>query len=263
MGFFNFKGIVMEFVGTFFLVYFSGWAYEWRMAKSEDLFGLAVANGTIYAVFTYIAKPFSAGHFNPVITVCTTLAKEIHLVVGIFYVCSQLFASILAALFLDFLKDHELERASRGQLGFPKLANNISQSSGFFIEMIGTAILVFCYYNAGAHRKSTASEDSAIITGMLYTILTLAIGNATGCGLNPARVLGPVIITNQQVYLSQNWLYWVGPFTGGLSAFLVYAWLGDKSMIDNMYKLPDIAKQLQDGIEDYEDDEKRRLARLV
>lgn len=253
----------MELLGTFFLVYFSGWSYQWRQAKAETLLGLAVANGSLYAVFTYLAKPFSAGHFNPVITTCSILARETHLVVGLMYIGAQLFASVMSALFLDFLTDQDLNRITRGQLGFPKLAGNISERSGFCIEMFGTAILVFCYFKAGAHKKQTTSEDSALITGILYIICTLAIGNATGCGLNPARVLGPVVITNEKRYLDQNWLYWLGPFTGGIGAFLAFTLLSDEHNVNRLYKPKEIAKQLQDGLEEYDDDEERRLARLL
>ncbi len=40
----------------------------------------------------------------------------------------------------------------------------------------------------------------------------------TGCGLNPARSLGPAVVAN---FWDHHWVYWAGPMSGALlAAFL-------------------------------------------
>ncbi|XP_072105774.1 aquaporin-5-like isoform X2 [Mobula birostris] len=44
----------------------------------------------------------------------------------------------------------------------------------------------------------------------------------TGCSMNPARSLGPAVITSN---FSQHWIFWVGPLLGGALAVIVYSFL--------------------------------------
>ncbi|XP_045033764.1 aquaporin-like [Daphnia magna] len=45
------------------------------------------------------------------------------------------------------------------------------------------------------------------------------LGNYTGGSLNPARSLGPAVISNKWSY---HWVYWAGPIIGGVVAALLY-----------------------------------------
>ena len=58
----------------------------------------------------------------------------------------------------------------------------------------------------------------------------LAIGNRatkhcvlmyyySGSGMNPARALGPAVVTGMT---ANHWVFWVGPLVGGVLAGLIY-----------------------------------------
>src|SRR3990167_2332300 len=220
-----FKAISIELIGTFFIVYISGWVLEWKSARFENNLGVAVALGTVYSVFTYIAQPLGAGYFNPAICFCLAITKRIHVLQALLFVVCQVISSLFAAMFLDWLQEGYLEKATRGALGLPKLGSNITQLSGFFIELVGSALLLFTFFSVFAHRpgtQPTPPETAAPMIGIVYAFCIMTIGNATGAALNPARVTGPAIVTNSQIFYEQLWLYWFGPIAGGLIGSLVY-----------------------------------------
>lgn len=219
------KALWMELFGTFFIVYVSGWALEWKSARLETNLGVAVAMGSVYSVFTFIGQPLGAGYYNPAICICLALTRRIHILQAALFIVCQVIASIFAALFLDWLQEGYLEKATRGSLGLPKLGSNISQVSGFFIELVGSALLMFTFFSVYTQRKNAEPvppETSAPMIGIVYAFCIMTIGNATGAALNPARVMGPAIVTNSQVFYEQLWVYWLGPIAGGLIGSLVY-----------------------------------------
>jgi len=270
MDFLNFKALFFEFLGTFFIVYTAGWAFEWKTSRMESLLGVALANGALYGVFTFLGKPFSGAHFNPAVTFCLAVTGNIHVLKAILYIFCQLSASIFAGLFLAWLQEDYLEKANRGMLGFPKLGSNITPLAGVFVEMVGSFMLLFMYYCVSVHRTESnikrlatsakeASEDnvatlenSSVLIGAIYAFCTMAIGNATGAALNPARVLGPVMIANQARYYGQLWVYFVGPIVGGLLGCFSYILVCMEVTPKEAIKGVDYEEQILDVLQDNE-----------
>jgi aquaporin NIP len=78
-------------------------------------------------------------------------------------------------------------------------------------EMIGMFICMLIYLETMAHKKSKAGSLAPGIIGATFGLVILAIGPISGASLNPARSLGPALLS---AYFSHLWIYIAGPICG-------------------------------------------------
>src|SRR5215212_6888839 len=187
---------VAEFVGTFVLV-FVGCSVAVAAALERPVAGppynslaIALAFGLALVAVVAAIGHISGGHVNPAVTVGQASA-------GLFpwrnvpaYIVAQLLGAVAAALavwlcFGDAAHD-------QANLGATALPQDVSVGRGLATEALITFVLVFVG------------------------------GPLTGGGVNPARALGPMLVSGQ---LDDFWLYIVGPLIGGALAAFVAVYL--------------------------------------
>jgi aquaporin Z len=66
----------------------------------------------------------------------------------------------------------------------------------------------------------------------LYAIMVWAESPISGTSTNPARSLGPAIISGQW---GGWWIYWVGPLVGSIAACLVCSFLAKRITVAKLY----------------------------
>lgn len=99
------------------------------------------------------------------------------------------------------------------------LSPDLSHAQGLFIEALLTSALIFCILMLAAEKhKSTYLAPIGI--GLTLFACQLMGTLWTGCGMNPARALGPSVISGK--WGSEHWIYWVGPFLGSCFAAMFY-----------------------------------------
>lgn len=125
---------------------------------------------------------------------------------------TQLVAAIAAAAVTDGLIPGPLLVANT-------LGNRTSVAQGFFIEMFLTAQLVLTVYFL-AVEKHRGTFLAPIGIGLSVFVSHLVATNWTGTSINPARSFGPAVVTT---FVSYHWIYWIGPLTGAILAWGVYA----------------------------------------
>lgn len=215
------KPLFAEIVGTFGLVYIAGLVALQADAGELGLLGVSIANMLVLTFMVYFAGPISGAHFNPAVTIGFIVTQRMEALQGLLYIVSQLIASIIAGILLLFTAGDLLldAAADKSVLGFPQLDNNYSLIEGFAIEIILTFFLVFVYWVVTVDDRAPSSVYGFAIGGAVGFGI-LAGGPITGAAMNPARVLGPMIVAFQ---FDGIFLYILGPIIGAIiAAFLYY-----------------------------------------
>jgi aquaporin TIP len=209
------REFVAEFLGTFALVFIGGAAI--MQTKNVDaaatLLDVATAHGLTLAVMVSAFIAIS-GNFNPAVSLGLLAAGRVSAVQAITFIVGQVAGATAAALTLKATFPSALWDAARGTRQLVSL--DVSTGQAFALEAIATAIWMLVMMRATAEDK--ASRLTGIAVGLTLMAATLALGPLTGASLNPARTLGPMLITGEYEGLA---LYLTAPVVGAISAALV------------------------------------------
>ncbi len=207
----NARALVAEFVGTFALVFIGAGTG----AISGDLVAVALAHGFVIVTFAYAYGHISGTHINPAVTIGLWVGKQIETGTAIAYVVVQIIGGIMGAVALSFVLG-----GTKSGLGATLLHQDITATQGLVVELILTFFLVNTIFNTAVSGK--AGNAAPIAIGLTLTLSILMGGPLTGASLNPARTLGPALISGQ---FADIWLYIVGPIGGGVLAALLYTYV--------------------------------------
>jgi aquaporin Z len=210
--------LLAEFIGTFALIFIGAGAGALGIG---GLPGVALAHGLVVVGFAYAYGHISGTHINPAVTLGVLAAGKIDTARAFSYIVFQIAGGVTGALALAWV----LGGTETG-LGATTLAQNlqvgdatinISPAVGLFVEAILTFFLVNTIMNAGVSGKATPVDGLAV--GLTLVFCILMGGPLTGASLNPARTLGPAVVTGN---FSDLWVYLIGPPLGAVVAGLLY-----------------------------------------
>jgi aquaporin Z len=213
----NVKALVAEFIGTFTLVFVG----IGSIATGVGLLGVAWAHGLAFAVMVSATAAVSGGHLNPAVTLGAWIGKKIQTLPAILYVVAQCLGAIAGAWALGQFVPTEAHQSFR--LGTPMLGPNTTPVAGMFLEALLTFFLVFVVYGTGFDARGP--KVGGLFMGLTVVIGIIIGGPLTGAAMNPARHLGPALLTGT---FENMWVYWAGPLLGGLVAGLVYHYVIEK-----------------------------------
>jgi MIP family channel proteins len=206
--------------------------------KTEcDVVQYALSFGLCITVLAYGIGGISGGHINPAVTLSMVLSKNMKPSHGLAYFASQILGGIVGGGILLGAVGKDRYRSGIG------LSPDLTPFGGCICEFMGTFILLFTvFFVAVEHSKrkdavegmDIGSESNTIVAlaplpiGFAVLIAHVCIGPLTGCGINPARVIGAVV-WSEDPFPSHHWIYWVGPFLASAVApacyFLLYGTL--------------------------------------
>lgn len=109
--------------------------------------------------------------------------------------------------------------AAKGNLSVTLVNPAISLSQGYLVELIITFILVITIFSCCDDRRKDLSGSFPLQIGLAVAIGGLFGGKFTGGSMNPARSLGPAVVTG---IWTHHWIYWLGPISGALVAAFLY-----------------------------------------
>ncbi len=204
------KRYYAEFLGTFILV-FAGTA----AIVVNDLhggvithLGIAFVFGLVVSAMIYTLGDISGAHINPAVTFAFWLAGRFPGKDVTPYIISQVLGAIAASLLVYLLfSDHQT-------LGATLPAGSDTQS--FILETILAFILVLAIINVATGAKEKGIMAGAAI-GAVVAFEALFAGPITGASMNPARSIGPALVSG---HLSSLWIYIAAPLSGAFIAIL-------------------------------------------
>jgi aquaporin Z len=209
---------VAEFVGAFTLTFVgAGAAVAAHQIHDPSLIGVAIANGLAIGVMVSAMGHISGGHFNPAITLGFLVTRRIKPALALVYWIVQFGGAALAALLVHDLVPRALTGAVK--LGVPATGNGVDAGSAFALEAILTFFLAWVIFATAVDPRGTFRQVAGLAIGFTITLDILMAGGLTGGAMNPARAFGPQLVGN---HWSHFWIWYVGPFAGGVIAAALY-----------------------------------------
>ena len=213
----NQKALIAEFIGTFALIFIGigAIAGDFLNGGETGLTGIALAHGLAIAVMVSATAAISGGHLNPAVTIGLFFAKKIDAINTIGYVIAQCLGAVVAAFLIKLcVPAAALDEVG---MGIPALAEGVTVGMGIITEIILTFFLVFVVYGTAVDKR--APQVGGLFIGLTVALDILMGGPITGAAMNPARHLGPALVSGN---FSNIWLYWLGPVIGGILAAVTY-----------------------------------------
>jgi aquaporin Z len=202
------RRVLAECIGTFALVFAGTGAIVIHHASGGAVthLGIAITFGLVVFVLIAALGDISGAHLNPAVTVSLWRAGRTEgRTVGP-YLLAQAVGAVLASLVLQWLFPAELS------LGATRPAGSAAQT--WCLEFLLTAFLVWVILSVtDADREPVPYAAAAI--GAVVGLEALFAGPISGASMNPARSLGPALVSGR---LDVLWIYLSAPVLGGLAA---------------------------------------------
>lgn len=200
---------VAEFIGTFALVFFGCGA----IAEGFPPTAAALAFGLAIGVMIYALGHISGAHFNPAVSIGFAIGRHMPWGRAVTYAAAQVAGAVLAALVL------------RLTLG-PAVKLGVTQPHGSDLQAVGWELILTFFLmlviTAVATDDRALGNAAALAIGGTVALGALVGGPVSGASMNPARSLGPALVSGD---LGSLWIYLSAPVLGSSAAALVYHYL--------------------------------------
>lgn len=190
------RKLIAEAIGTYFLVFAGTGAIVVNdVHGGVTHVGIALTFGLVVMALIYAFGEVSGAHFNPAVTLGFWAARRFPAIRVAPYILVQLLAACLASVTLRLLfPAHE-------SLGATLPAGGWGQA--FVLEVILTLILMIVILQVSAGSRETGLMAGAAI-GATVGLEAMFAGPVCGASMNPARSLGPALVSGQ---LGSLWIY--------------------------------------------------------
>ena len=168
----------------------------------------------------------SGAHINPVVTLAFRLMGKLDLPTTIGYIAAQLIGAVVGSLPLlvwGAMGKSVAFGATLPGFGYPLRMVLVGEVITTF--MMITLLAVFLGFR-------TIRPFTPAIFPPLYAIMVWAEAPISGTSTNPARSLGPSVISGQW---QGWWIYWIGPMAGMLLAILACSFLAKRIEVAKLY----------------------------
>jgi len=206
------RSLLAEAIGTFALVLL-GCGAIMVDADGGGLghVGVSLSFGLVVMAVIYAVGHISGAHLNPAVTLGFALGRHFPPGRVPAYWAAQVTGAVAAAVVL---------RASLGDVAsIGATAPSGSDAQSFLWELLLTGILVTVVMAVATDTRAVG-EAAAIAIGGTVAMAALVAGPISGASLNPARSLGPALVSGE---LGSLWIYLLAPLVGGALGTLVYA----------------------------------------
>ncbi len=173
--------------------------------------GIAFVFGLIVMAMVYATGHLSGAHLNPAVTLAFTLTRHFPRTEAVAYLLAQLAGALLAAGLLAAVWPDQ--PAALGTT-----LPTVGVGSAFVYEVVLTAFLMFVIMAVATDTRAVGA-GAAIAIGGTVGLDALFGGPITGASMNPARSLGPALVSGE---LHDLWIYLTAPLLGAAIGALAY-----------------------------------------
>ena len=200
------KKYLVEFIGTFFLVFTVG-----NTVIAPGAGSLApLAIGASLMVMVFAGGHVSGGHFNPAVTLAVWIRGKCDTKDVVPYWIAQILAAFVAAYLVGKIK----------MAGAAQPLALASWKPAFVAEFLFTFALCWVVLNVATSTGTSGNSFYGLAIGMTVMVGAFAVGGVSGGAFNPAVATG---ITRMGLSLWSN--YWVlvsGEVAGAIAAASTY-----------------------------------------
>jgi len=237
-----------ELLGTFVLIVF-GTASVAQKILSDGTAGsplsIHLAWGLAVTMGIYVSAGVSGAHLNPAVTVAFAAFRGFPWRKVPAYLLAQLLgafagAAVTLATYREAF-DH-FDGGVRQVVGDKATAGIFATypqpflsavPGGFVDQVVGTALLLLVIFALGDRRNAGTAAGGPLLVGALVVLIGMTFGFNAGYAINPARDLGPRLLTamagwGSEVFRAGGGWWWVpivAPCLGALLGGFVYDWL--------------------------------------
>jgi aquaporin Z len=200
--------LIAEFLGTFTLVFAGTGAIVIDAASNGAIghAGIAITFGLVVLAMIYTFGDISGAHLNPAVTLGFALAGRFKWSETPAYLLVQCAGALAASGILRFLFPADDTLGATLPAGAP--------SQSFILELILTCILMLTIL-----RVSTGAKEKGITAGIaigaVVGLEAMFAGPICGASMNPARSLGPALVSG---HLEHLWGYLLFTIAGAFLA---------------------------------------------
>ncbi|MDR1281193.1 MAG: aquaporin [Opitutaceae bacterium] len=206
------KKYIVEFIGTFFLVFTVGMAVK----TGQPLAPLAI--GASLMVMIYAGGHISGGHFNPAVTLGVFLRGKCPAKDVVPYWIFQLAAGVVAALAVCWLVGAPVPKAAAAAV--VEVAAPASVAKALLAEFLFTFALVWVVLNSATAKGTEGNSFYGLAIGFTVVVGAVAVGGISGGAFNPAVGLGVYVM--KLASLTHLWVYLGADLAGGAVAALAF-----------------------------------------
>ncbi len=202
------KKYLVEFIGTFFLVFTVG-----MTVINPDLGTIApLAIGSALMIMVYAGGHVSGGHYNPAVTIAVWLRGRCPTSDVPAYIGAQVAGAIVAAFMALALK------------GDPRISpQDLKIFPALVAEFIGTFALCYVVLNVATAKGTAGNSNYGLAIGFTVMTMAFALGGISGGAFNPAVATG---ITVMHIEMAANlWIYLVGNFGAAVVAAAAFKFI--------------------------------------
>jgi aquaporin Z len=216
------RKLVVEFIGTFFLVFTVGMA----VSKAGVLAPLAI--GSALMVMVFAGGHVSGGHYNPAVSTAVLLRGKMESREYWPYVIVQIAAGVIAGLVIIILG-----------YDFNASAKLAGAGKMLIVEFLFTFALAWVVLNVATARGTEGNSFYGLAIGFTVATGAFAVGSVSGGAFNPAVAIGGMVMG--LLSWSDIWIYVIADILGAAVAAIVFMYTqhGEKDWGDTRAAEPD------------------------
>lgn len=208
------RALLAEAIGTFALCFVGILAITHGTPEAQgSLVAVAFAHGLTIAVMVAALGAVSGGHFNPAVTFGFVVTGRMPVARGALYGAAQVAGALAASALVAAVFG-----TAPVATGTPAPSAGIGFGQAVTVEAVTTFFLVLVIFGTAVDERAPRAVFPLAI-GLTVTLDILGTGPMTGAAMNPARVLGPALVSGAW---TGHAVYWAGPLLGGALAALLH-----------------------------------------